>query len=270
MNLAGEEVLVVGGASGMGAAAANMLVEAGARVTVLDLAEVAFDTYRRLNVDLGSEASVKAVLDELDQDWRIVFACAGVADGTPGIVQINFLGQRTIVDRLVKRGNLGAGSAVVMISSVAGMAWRENLEQVKSFLNCKTWVEAEAWLEANGDCNTYRFSKQAMCAYTGLESMRLLKRGVRINTVMPGPTDTPLARANEELWLGFGAKFREEVGVNPLTPEQVASAMVFFASDMASGVNGCNMLVDFGHIQAATSGVYDEPAYQDDRYSIGK
>lgn len=254
----------------MGAAAASMLTDAGARVTVLDLAEVAFDVRRRLKANLGSKASVEAALDKLDQDWRVVFACAGVADGTPNIVQINFTGQRTIVDHLMERGNLDAGSAVVMISSVAGMAWRENLEQVKSFLDCKTWEDAEAWLEANEDCNTYRFSKQAMCAYVGLESMRFLKRGVRINTVMPGPTDTPLARANAELWLGFGAKFREEVGVNPLTPEQVASVMIFFASDMASGVNGCNMLVDFGHIQAATSGVYAEPAYQDDRYSIGK
>ena len=269
-SFVGEDVLVVGGATGMGAAAARMLVEAGARVTVLDLAEVAFDAERSISVDLASEASVHAVLDELNQDWRAVFACAGVADGTPRIVQINFIGQRTIVDGLMARGNLRAGSAVVMISSVAGMSWKDNLEQVQSVLDCHTWQDAEAWLAANEGTETYRFSKQAMCGYASLKSMDFLTRGVRINSVMPGPTDTPLARANADIWLGFGAQFRKQVGVKPLDPEQVASVMIFLASDMASGVNGCNMLVDFGHIEASTTGVYAEPAYHDDRYAIGK
>ena len=37
----------------------------------------------------------------------------------------------------------------------------------------------------------------------------LLAKGIRINAIMPGPTDTPLAQANKEMWLGFGADYRD-------------------------------------------------------------
>ena len=53
------------------------------------------------------------------------------------------------------------------------------------------------------------WSKQAICAYVAREAMPLLKQGIRINAICPGPTDTPLAQANKDMWLGFGADYRE-------------------------------------------------------------
>ena len=41
----------------------------------------------------------------------------------------------------------------------------------------------------------------------------MLKRGIRINAICPGPTDTPLAQANKDAWLGFGADYRAELGI---------------------------------------------------------
>ena len=77
------------------------------------------------------------------------------------------------------------------------------------------------------------FSKQAICAYVAREAMPLLQQGIRINAICPGPTDTPLAQANKEMWLGFGADYRAAVGVEASTPLEQAYPLVFLCSEAA-------------------------------------
>ena len=70
------------------------------------------------------------------------------------------------------------------------------------------------------------------------EAFPLLKQGIRINAICPGPTDTPLAQANAEMWLGFGADFREEAGIEASTPLEQAYPLVFLCSDAAAAISG--------------------------------
>ena len=72
----------------------------------------------------------------------------------------------------------------------------------------------------------------------GARGVPLLKQGIRINAILPGPTDTPLARANAETWLGFGADYREEVGIEPSTPLEQAYPLVFLCSDAGGRRHG--------------------------------
>jgi NAD(P)-dependent dehydrogenase (short-subunit alcohol dehydrogenase family) len=88
----------------------------------------------------------------------------------------------------------------------------------------------------------------------------LLVRGVRINAIMPGPTNTPLARANAETWLTFGQDYRDSAGIAASTPEQQAYPLVFLCSDAASHVSGLNMIVDAGYVSAGFTGAWDAPA----------
>jgi NAD(P)-dependent dehydrogenase (short-subunit alcohol dehydrogenase family) len=76
----------------------------------------------------------------------------------------------------------------------------------------------------------YMSSKQAMCAYVASQAFPLLKRGIRINAICPGPTDTPLAQANKEMWLGFGSDYRGELGIEASTPLEQAYPLVFLCS----------------------------------------
>jgi NAD(P)-dependent dehydrogenase (short-subunit alcohol dehydrogenase family) len=254
-----KRVIVIGGATGMGAATAKLVAELGAEVTVLDVAPVEYDCAQKLSVDLRDQASVDDAIDAIDGPIHAVFACAGVADGTPGIMLINFTSQRHIIERLVSTEKLIRGAAVAMISSVAGLGWKNNIERVGDFLSSKDWAAGAAWVEANPDTDNYGFSKEAINQYVAEQSYPLQAKGIRINAILPGPTDTPLAQANADLWLTFGADYREATGSATLVPEQMANTLSFLCSDAASGINGVTLLVDQGHVSASLVDSFDAP-----------
>ncbi len=253
-----RRVLVIGGATGMGAAAAKTVAGLGAEVLVMDVAEVDYPVGEAIQIDLRNQASVNTAIAALQGPIHTVFACAGVADGTEGLMIINFISQRHIIERLVERDLIGRGASVVMISSVAGLGWQQAIPTVLEFLNQSTWDDAAAWVEATGSDN-YAFSKMAINTFVADRSFAMLQRGIRINAILPGPTDTPLARANADTWLSFGADFREAAGTKTLVSEQMGNVMAFLGSDAASGVNGVSLLVDDGHISSGITGSFENP-----------
>ncbi|HSS09568.1 MAG TPA: SDR family oxidoreductase [Acidimicrobiales bacterium] len=245
----GKRVLVVGGATGMGAATAELAQDAGAEVVVMDLAEVRLAGAKAIRVNLGDAVSIDTAVDKCGGPVHVLFSCAGVADGTPGIEKINFVGHRRLIDRLLAGGMLPRGSAIGFISSAAGLGWEANLPQLKEYLDIADFDAASRWAQEHGKAD-YMWSKQAVCAYVARQAMPLLNQGIRINAICPGPTDTPLAQANKELWLGFGADYRAEVGIEPATPLEQAYPLVFLCSDAAAGITGITLITDAGYMSS--------------------
>lgn len=254
----GKRVLVVGGATGMGAAAAKGVAELGAQVIVMDVAAIDYACAQSIQVDLRDKTSVEAAISQIAAPIHSIFSCAGVAEGH-GLMLINFIAQRHLIDRLLEQDKLGRGGSIAMISSAGGMGWKAQLPQTLDFLACADWESAAEWIGSHPGTDNYLFSKQVMNTYVARESPRLLQRGIRLNTVLPGPTDTPLARANADTWLTFGEPFRKEVGVETLTPEQIGDSLIFLCSEAASGISGATIIIDHGHINATVSGAYDDP-----------
>ena len=250
----GKRVLVVGGASGMGAATAELALDAGAEVVVMDYAEVTQPGVKAIHVNLAERASIDAAVDECGGPVHALFSCAGVADG-PGIDRINYIGHRHLIDRLVDGGMLGRGGAIGLISSAAGLGWESNLEPLHELLDIPDFDEAVKWVEAKGWAD-YLHMKQAMCAYVAREAITFLKQGIRINAICPGPTDTPLARANAETWLGFGADYREELGIQASSPAEQAYPLLFLCSDAASVITGITLITDSGYVSAGLTNSY--------------
>ena len=255
----GKRVLVVGGASGMGAATAQAAAALGAEVVVMDVAEVKYPVRQAIRVDLRDRASVDAAIAQVAAPIHALFCCAGVADGTRGLMLINFIAQRHIVDTLLERGVLGAGAAIAMISSVAGMGWEKNVPALLQFLELGDWQAQADWIAANPQSESYAFSKQLINCFIARQAMALACRGMRINGILPGPTDTPLARANADVWLSFGAGYREAIGRGPMTSEEMADALLFLCSDAARGISGITLLIDAGHISSAFTGSWQDP-----------
>ena len=251
----GKRALVVGGATGMGAATAQLVKDAGAEVVVMDRAEVTLDGVKAINLDLSDKASIDTAVDECGGPVHALFSCAGVADGTPGVERINFVGHRYLIERMLAGDMLPRGSAIGMISSAAGMGWENSLDELCEYLDIADFDGAAKWAQEHNHAD-YLWSKKAINAYVAREAYELLKMGIRLNAIMPGPTDTPLARSNEEMWLGFGADYRADVGIDASKPVEQAYPLVFLCSDAAAGITGITMITDAGYFAAGVTGSF--------------
>jgi NAD(P)-dependent dehydrogenase (short-subunit alcohol dehydrogenase family) len=254
----GKRALVVGGTTGMGAATVQILQDLGAEVVNMDYAPSDKEGVRFIQVDLRDQAGIDAAIDACGGPVHAVFACAGVADGTDGLERINFLGHRHLIERMAAEGTIPRGGSVGMISSAAGLGWESNLAEIKEYLATTDMASGTAWAQEHNRCD-YMWSKQTMNTYVAAQAFPLLQKGIRINAICPGPTDTPLAQANAETWLGFGTDYREAAGIAASTPEEQAYPLVFLGSDAASHVSGIIMITDAGYMASGLAGSY-EPA----------
>lgn len=264
---AGKRVLVVGGASGMGAATAELVQSAGAEVVVMDVAESSLDGATFIKLNLAEKDSIDAAITEMGGKIDALFSCAGVADGTPGIERINFVGHRYMIDQLIDQKILGRGGAIGAISSAAGLGWEPNLETLRPVLEMSDFDESAQWLVDNGKADYFN-TKQVLCAYVAAQAYPLMKQGIRINAICPGPTDTPLAQANKEMWLGFGADYREEVGVEASSPMEQAYPLVFLCSPAAGAISGITLVSDMGYFAAGRTDAY-APASDIAKFLLG-
>jgi NAD(P)-dependent dehydrogenase (short-subunit alcohol dehydrogenase family) len=251
----GKRAVVVGGATGMGAATAELVQDLGGEVVVMDIAEVTTPGVKTIHLNLADRGSVESAVDECGGPIDALFCCAGVADGTPGIERINFIGHRHLIDRCLDKGLLPAGSSIGMISSAAGLAWERFLPEIQEVLDIPDWDAAVRWFEEHNK-RDYMSTKQVMCSYVNREAFAMQKRGVRINAILPGPTDTPLARSNEDLWLAFGADYREAAGIEASRADEQAGPLAFLCSDAASYVNGVILIVDAGYTASGLTGSF--------------
>jgi NAD(P)-dependent dehydrogenase (short-subunit alcohol dehydrogenase family) len=248
----GKRAVVVGAASGMGNAAARLLIEAGAEVVAMDYADTKIDGIAEsIHVNLADRASIDAAVDQCIGRVDALLSCAGVADGTPGLEKINFLGHRHMIERMRANGSLGRGSAIGFISSAAGAGWArdDNMAWISEYLASDDMDVASKWAIDNGKAD-YFSSKLTVGFFVAHSAFEFLKHGIRINAIMPGPTDTPLAQANADTWLNFAADYRAECNVEASSPEDQAFPLVFLCSDAARSITGITVTSDQGYFSS--------------------
>ncbi len=267
----GKRVLVVGGASGMGAAIARLAGELGGEVLVADRQTVDFPVSRSIVMDLRDEGSIDATLGDIGGPIHALFSCAGVS-GSPfapvDVMLINFVGARHLMETAA-RDLMPPGSAVAIISSIGGIGWRGRLEELAEFLATPDFETGRKWCEthldaAGDDIETrasanYVFSKQAIDVYVQMRAVPFAHRGIRINATAPGPTLTPLMAATPS-WQVFGDQlFKQAMRHDPSSAEEQAYPMVFLNSDAASHISGQVVSVDLGYTAGGLLGTVDCP-----------
>jgi NAD(P)-dependent dehydrogenase (short-subunit alcohol dehydrogenase family) len=248
----GKRALVVGGATGIGGAAVDILRELGADVVVMDYAKVERDGSAAIHLDLRDKASIDAAISQCSGMFDALLSCAGVAPGAQGLHNVNFFGQRHLIERVSTEGLLRPGAAITMIASMAGRGWEAENPKMDEYLATADFDRAQKWLAAHakdedlvGFIKDYNWSKRAVCAYVAREAFSYLKRGMRINAVMPGTIDTQLARQND--WFSYDEAWRREAGLERPTADKAAYPLVFLSSQAAELVNGAMLLVDAGY-----------------------
>jgi NAD(P)-dependent dehydrogenase (short-subunit alcohol dehydrogenase family) len=240
----GKVIVVTGGASGIGAAAAEMFVRGGGTVVVADKnLDAARSTASRVGghavqLDVGDEDSVKSAAQAI----RLAHGAATILVNSAGILQRTLppeelsISEWDRVQHIDLRGTYlccavlggqmaasGNGGSIVNIASVAGMV--------------------------SGPLHSYGPAKAAVISLTECLAAEWGGAGVRVNSVSPGFTLTPaLERGIDHQVMAPDAMSGAAAMRRLLKPEEIAAGICFLASDLASGITGVNLPVDAGYL----------------------
>ena len=264
LGYADQNVVVTGAASGMGAAAAQLLVELGAQVFALDIAPVSAGVAQAIEVNMKDQATLDAAIDRLPGDIFALFNCAGVPSPpfpATDTVLINFSGLRYLTEAMIPR--LAEGGGIASIASTAGMGWKPKLSELQEFLATDSSLgTARQWLKDNLErhADGYGFSKQCIIVYTMTRAAELAKQGIRINCISPSPTQS-----------GFMDKLKGEGQIPDeaielflppngeyATGADMGEPLVLLNSKLAGFVSGVNLPVDFGYCAEIAVGQRDD------------
>jgi len=263
LSFEGKRVLVCGGGgTGIGARAVEILVELGAEVHVFDLREPPVSVASYQSVDLSDPAAGIAAVDAIGKPIDVLINAQGLLrEGmTVQVVLVNFLGLRAITEKVLESMPKG-GSIVSVVTSLPPLP--SDLSAMRAF-NALSIDDAVEFCKANmgtiGD--GYGFSKFQLVLWSLESALENASRGIRVNLVYPGRTDTsmlsnflqdagPFARSMQEN--GQLDRLSSVMG-RPAQPREVAWPIVFLASDAASYMTGARLPVEGGFLTAVEMG----------------
>ena len=254
-----KRVLVVGCFSGIGEATARELVRLGAQVHGIDIKKSPVSLASFTECDLRDRGQIDAALKTIGGPIDALFYCAGLPQTFPAVevVQVNFLSVRYLIEGALP--HMSAGSSIAVIASTAGNGYQDRLDVVTELVMTRDYDEGLAWLEPRladlGD--PYAFAKEAVIVWGLRQSSVLIQRGIRINLLSPGPTESGMMKDFEAV---SSPKiidvFTQPFGRRSTSAEQ-AYPLIFLNSDAASYVNGMNFNADGGFTAAVRFGLID-------------
>ena len=248
MRVAGKVALVSGGARGLGEAQAKLLAAEGAKVAIGDVLEEDGRKVEAAINELGGEAFFMPLdVTQADQ-WNAIIAetvsrfgkldvlvnnagiggRGGLEDMTEEewdeVMAVNakgvFLGTKLAMPEILKAG----GGSIVNISSQMGIVGSDTSNPA------------------------YQASKAAVHVFTKSIALRYATQGVRVNSVHPGPIDTPMLQAGfidpERMQRVMSKVPMGRVG----QPQEIAYGVLFLASDESSFITGAGLVIDGGYI----------------------
>lgn len=248
MDFSGKTI-VLAGAGGIGAATAELLASFGARMILLDVVEEKLkevfaslpgDGHAYYVCDFSAVESIEPLLTQMIQ-------AQGPVDGyvhTTGIgavrplkmskydfmlrvMNINYFSFVEVVRCLTKKGSYNPGMNIVGISAVGAFI-------------------------GNSTKTAYCASKSAMNSAVRCLAKELAPKGIRLNTVAPGATDTPMAKEAADYRDGTDEQkinaMRQYLGT--CQPQDIAYAIAFLLSDMSRMITGTCLPVDGGKLSS--------------------
>jgi NAD(P)-dependent dehydrogenase (short-subunit alcohol dehydrogenase family) len=240
--------LITGGESGIGLATARLFIAEGARVHLVGIDEPKLASAAE---ELGSDHALASVADVTDEDavkravaegsdrfgrLDVVVSNAGISgevsdiadypsDAFGRILAVHILGAFHILKHTIPR--ISDGGSIIITSSVVGLI-------------------------GFGGISGYVAAKHGQVGLMRAAAKELAPRGIRVNTMHPGPTSTAF---QDDIEMRVTGKSQEEAakvfdGLLPLgrhtTPEEIAHGMLYLASDESAMVTSHTFSIDAG------------------------
>jgi NAD(P)-dependent dehydrogenase (short-subunit alcohol dehydrogenase family) len=239
MNFTDKNVIITGGSAGIGLATAKKFIAKEANVLVtgrntdsLDKASVTINSpkFKTLVSDISKLADIAALEKEVSESGKkvdVLVLNAGIAkqfsieetteEVFDDLFNINVKGLFFTLQKLIP--HLAEGASVILISSGVSVSGYAQM-------------------------GAYAATKSAVDAIARTAAIELADRKIRVNTVAPGLTDTPMNHQTpEDIKNAIAAAVPlKRIG----EAEEIANAIVFFASSEASYISGSYLSVDGG------------------------
>ena len=238
-SLEGKTILVTGASSGIGKATAIECSKLGARVVITGrdearlqqtLSSLEGEGHVVITADLGEDDGIRFLVERVPVLNGIVHA-AGISDTVlfqflkkerlENIFNINFFAP-VVLSQLLKKKLLQKGGSIVFLSSIDGP------------------------VTAHIGNSMYSATKGALSAMMQNMSIELASKGIRVNAVLPGMTETPLIH-NDDI---TQEQLNKDMELYPLKryadPREIAWAIIYLLSDASTFTIGASLVVDGG------------------------
>jgi len=239
-SLEGKTILVTGASSGIGKATAIECSKLGARVIITGrdearlqqtLSSLEGEGHVVIVAGLGEDDGIRFLVERVPVLNGIVHA-AGISDTVlfqflkkerlENIFNINFFAPVVLSQLLLKKKLLRKGGSIVFLSSIDGP------------------------ITAHIGNSMYSATKGALSAMMRNMSIELASKGIRVNAVLPGMTETPLIH-NDDI---TQEQLNKDMELYPLKryadPREIAWAIIYLLSDASTFTIGANLVVDGG------------------------
>lgn len=256
MDYAGKVCVVTGSASGIGRSVCEMLIAQGAVVYGLDRNKYLPEGMAQfIPTDLADKASIDHAFSLLPARIHCFFGVAGLSGAKTDwwtTFTVNFSANKYITEAYLEK-RMEAGDAIAYVTSTGGLMWEKWQKEYRAVMDCSTWEEMTAFMKKVAPKNgvgimAYSLSKRAMNYYTNKKAVELASRGIRVNAVLPGSTDTGMKQEFEKMAGGKEALLRENGTAGRLaTPAEMAEPLLFLNSPMARFVSGQLLIVDMAN-----------------------
>lgn len=271
-SYSGKRVAIAGCFSGMGLAAAEELVAQGAEVHGFDIRPAPIELASFNALDFRDPAAIDEALTKVEGDIDVLFNCSGLPQTFPAeqVLKVNFIGQRQWTEGWLPR--VRRGGAVVSITSTAGFAYLKKIPVLTELISTPDFASAAAWVADNAETvgDGYSFSKEAMTLWSVIRAVRSIKEsGVRINCLLPGPTDTPMISDFEKFASTAVIDILKHPSGRRSSPREQALPLLFLGSDAASYINGQALAVDGGFTGGVLTGQIDVQALMAEAKAAG-
>lgn len=243
IDLKGKTIVITGAASGIGREVAIVTSLQGAHVILLDISQeglnstlslLSGDKHSAITTNLANLNELQDIVSDIVSKYGVIWGlvhCAGISSRKPlnmlkkesseNLMNVNFYSFVELVKLATKKDNFAFGGSIVAISSVSS---------IKGY-KAKT---------------EYCVSKAALDAAVRCFALELMHKNIRVNTIMPGVVDTPMALKAKKISQAIGNDTNEQQPLGNTHPQEVANLAAFLLSDATKTITGTSIRIDGG------------------------